>query len=266
MKPIILFRADNLNYDELEIARQYMPVVVRRCSEEMKNRLVIGRYSVLPYYSELESDLQYFDSRLINSHAQHRWIANFEYYDFLKDFTFPTWDEKTIYQCKHDGPFVVKGRTNSKKHYWNTSMYAETKMDAIKLGVQLQQDPLISTQGLLYRKYTPLKTFEVGINGVRFTNEWRFFVMRDEEVCHAYYWSEAEDVESPRIDEAGRAFVKQIIEKISYHEDPPEFYVLDVAEKEEGGWVLVEVNDGQMSGLSMNDPHEFYSNIARILR
>ena len=41
------------------------------------------------------------------------------------------------------------------------------------------------------------------------------------------------------------------------------FFVLDLAEKKSGGWVLVEINDGEMSGLSENDPDMLYSNLRK---
>lgn len=40
--------------------------------------------------------------------------------------------------------------------------------------------------------------------------------------------------------------------------DSATFCVVDVGEKRDGGWIVIEVNDGQMSGLSMNDPHVLY--------
>ena len=42
------------------------------------------------------------------------------------------------------------------------------------------------------------------------------------------------------------------------------FFVLDIAERDEGGWILVEVNDGMMSGLSDVNPHELYSQLAKM--
>jgi hypothetical protein len=41
--------------------------------------------------------------------------------------------------------------------------------------------------------------------------------------------------------------------------------VLDVAEKENGEFVLIEINDGQMSGLSCCNPEELYLNLKKQL-
>ena len=42
-----------------------------------KNNLVVGRYSVLPFYEELDRDLRMVGSKLINDYDEHRWIATF---------------------------------------------------------------------------------------------------------------------------------------------------------------------------------------------
>lgn len=57
MKPVMLFRQDRETYDEIQIARKYFEVYERR-NLIPDNSLVIGRYSVLPYYKELEEDLK----------------------------------------------------------------------------------------------------------------------------------------------------------------------------------------------------------------
>lgn len=38
---------------------------------------------------------------------------------------------------------------------------------------------------------------------------------------------------------------------------------MDIAQKEDGGWVVVELNDGSMSGLSCIDPDELYNNLLK---
>ncbi len=43
--------------------------------------------------------------------------------------------------------------------------------------------------------------------------------------------------------------------------DRARFFVIDVAETERGEWIVIELNDGQMSGLSMIPPDRFYNNL-----
>jgi hypothetical protein len=43
------------------------------------------------------------------------------------------------------------------------------------------------------------------------------------------------------------------------------FFVLDLAKDTTGRWWVVEVNDGQMSGLSTIPMERFYANLNRVL-
>jgi hypothetical protein len=45
----------------------------------------------------------------------------------------------------------------------------------------------------------------------------------------------------------------------------PRFFVLDLAQTIAGSWIVVEVNDGQMSGLSGCDADTLYRNMAAVL-
>lgn len=253
----ILFRKSFDHEDELAIARLYCAVREHR-SDCDANEVVVGRYSVLPYYEELEKDLKKIGSRLINSYNEHRWIADFRYYDYLTRFTFETWGEEEYAKSKYDGPVVVKGRTNSRKHRWDTMMFANDPNEARYIADLLYADPMFAEQGIIYRKYVPLQTYEIGINGQPFTNEWRFFFLRNKMLTHGYYWSQAEDAEKHIIEPECVAFAQQIAEIAQYHVN---FFVVDVAKTQSGDWMLVELNDGQMSGLCMCEPRQLYNGL-----
>lgn len=268
----ILFRPDQDNEEEFQFLQSFFveknkDVYLSTKRTDTCGNIVIGRYSVLPYYKELEADLQTLDHRvgLVNSFRQHSWIANFDYYDVLKNHTFETWRQHDLPYLEYDGPFVVKGCTNSKKHQWNTKMFAANKREAIEIGCELKNDMLIGNQDLLYRKYEPLETFQVGINGMRFGNEWRLFCYKNTILSQGYYWTgatEAENINKQGLELKGELFANSLLPLISPHVN---FYVMDIAKKETGEWVLVELNDGQMSGLSMNDPDVLYTNLNKAI-
>ena len=142
-------------------------------------------------------------------------------------------------------------------------MYAETRRDALNLASELSYDLLIGGQGIIFRAYEPLKTFEIGINGQRFCNEWRFFFLREEEVAFGYYWSGLDDLSFPYLTDDAFSLVKETAKRISENTN---FFVIDIAEKESGGWVVVEINDGGTSGLSMIDPDYFYRNLSESMK
>jgi hypothetical protein len=254
MRPVILFRKDYTTEEEFEIAKQYFEVVEYR--NGIKDALVIGRYSTLPYYRELEQDLKINGSILVNSVDQYNWVANFDWYEAVKEFTFETWFNAV--DIPDDGTqFVVKGRTNSRKHEWEKLMFATDKKRAIEIMIALNEDSLIAPQGVVFRRYTPLVTYEIGLNGLRFTNEWRFYFYKGQIVNYGYYWTMAENVKH-RITQEAIDFAVKVANVVKEYTN---FFVLDIGEKEVGGWVLIEINDAQMGGLSECDPHTFYSRL-----
>ena len=141
-------------------------------------------------------------------------------------------------------------------------MFAPTKKDAINIACDLDADSLISSQEKIIRRYIPLETVEIGINGLRFTNEWRCFCYGTEVISIGYYWSNASDAENINGNSQYRSEVNIFASKISkIMGEFVTFYAIDVAKTENGDWIVIEINDGQMSGLSMNDPDVLYQNL-----
>jgi hypothetical protein len=254
----ILFRKDYYSEPEFKVAKYYFDVVELRSLCE--NNLVIPRYSALPYYKELEQDLLNRNCKLINTLRQHNWIAQFEYYEALREYTPETWWRLT--DTDYDGPMVVKGVTNSRKYQWNTHMYAANRREAMRVSSHLYNDGLIGTQDLIFRKYVPLKTFETLINGTPCANEWRFFCLGNKILSYGYYWSSADKPELAYINEQGISLAQTVADIAAEYVN---FFVMDIAETVEGKWILIELNDGSMSGLSENDPHVLYSALTQEL-
>jgi hypothetical protein len=263
LTPVILFRPDRDNQDEMKIAQQYLPVVAQRT--ECRDNLVVGRYSVLPYYEELANDLAAGGSQLVNLPTEHEWIASFAWYDALAPFTPRSWFD--LSRTNYQGPFVVKGVTNSRKYQWDTHMFAATRADALRISSELNNDSFLGTQRLVYREYVPLKTFDVGINGIRYANEWRCFFYKTTRLAAGYYWATAPRPELGEFAPLGQALAQRAASVAALHAAA---FVLDVAETEAGPWIVVEVNDLQMSGLPY-DPddsaaHDLYRNLDLALR
>lgn len=260
--PVVLFRSDHHSVEELEVCDQYFDTYDLR-SRCPPNSLVIGRYSCLPYYDELDRDLRCAGSRLINTPAQHHWIANFDYYDTVRNYTPKSYTNNNFYTCQYPGPFVIKGRTNSRKSAWKRLMFARTKIDALLKACDLTDDPEIASQGVIYREFIEFKNFGHDLSGVPITNEWRFFCYKQTVLSWGFYWANLDEIPAgAEIDQAGHDFVRMLTTLVSPHVNA---YVLDIAQKPDGSWMLVEINDLQQSGLSWNDPHTFYKNLKAAL-
>lgn len=266
MKPVILYRCGmDPDADSMELAAIHdagLDSYAQR-TKIPEGSLVVGRMSVLPFYRELEIDIKNRGCQLINTYRQHQFIADMrEWCQALGDLT-PKLYER-LQDLPEVGPFVLKGQTNSKKHLWNTHMFAETRRDAVIVAGRLAEDTLLNDQVIYARDYVPLKRLMTAFNELPITEEYRFFVCKGKIVCGAFYWaSHADDLaEVPDANSVPTEFLLQAIDRIG---DKANFYSLDVARKEDGGWMVVEINDGQMSGLSMNSPAVFYSNLFAVL-
>lgn len=262
MKPIILFRQSVVEKEELEIANKHFETTFSRVN--LENRLVIPRYSALPFYKELEADIKAQGSKLINSFAEHNYIANFDYYHDINENKINTplsyFDLMSV--PKNLNGYVIKGRTNSNKHQWNKKMFAKNYEDLKKMYFEtLENSPLLSDQGIIIREYIPLKTFEIGINDLPFTNEWRFFFYKKDILSYGYYWSSADNI--PKKESLPPEAIKFAEEMAEIMSQTCTFFVIDIAETHEGKWIMIEANDGQQSGLSENLAEELYSNLLK---
>ncbi len=256
-KLICLFRSSPENWEEQVVAEKFMPVYISRVL--CQDAVVVGRYSVLPFYDELYRDLAHRNCRLINSFSEHLYVADFHYYEDLKEHTFMTWFRLQDVP-KDSGPWVVKGRTNSRKLQWSELMYCDSWQQLVNVYRMLQNDPLIGPQDVIVRKFEPLQVVQESVAGPPFSNEWRFFYYKGQYLSHGFYWSQADLCGQ---DEGAREFADKIALII---QDRVPFVVIDVALNQEGRWRVVELNDGQMSGLSHNQPEILYENLSRVVR
>ena len=260
MKPAVYFRVGLwTEEEEFTACSRYFPTV--RCRTAIpEGSLVVPRYSMLPFASELARDVANLKGQLINTVEQHEYVADIrQYYPDLDGITPRTW---TMWGDLPEGSYVVKGTTNSRKHEWNSRMFAKTKADVPRIVGSLYDDDLIRDQGIVVREYVPLVTYGEGINELPITNEWRFFILDQKILVGGYYWaSEPEYCPcDPMSPPAGA--VEMVKEAITRVGDKIRFFVVDVAEMQRGGWMVVELNDGCQSGVSLIEYDVLYSKLA----
>jgi hypothetical protein len=82
-----------------------------------------------------------------------------------------------------------------------------------------------------------------------------FFYYKNLPLNHGYYWSNAEHPEWAKMDQCGKDLAQTIAELVAPHNN---FFVIDLAKKANGEWIMVELNAGEMSGLSMCTPEILY--------
>lgn len=169
--------------------------------------------------------------------------------------------EKVMYTFDGSG-VIVKDYLKSQKHNWHDACFIRDggNPDDVERVVgnflKLQDNCLFG--GLVFRKYVDLKRIGVHPKSkMPLSNEWRAFFWYDKLISLAPYWSDGAVYENQN--RPHEADIKAMVDKI---ESP--FFSADVAEREDGGWELIEVGDGGTSGLPDSlDPTEFYRQLYR---
>lgn len=255
----VLFRACNKEEeDEAKIADQYFPTYTLLTSLP-PNMTVISRYCFLPFAKYFVQELSNIGCRTINSLSQHELVADVvQYSDILGDMTPKTYTE---WSNLPEGAYVLKGRTNSKKFEWDKKMFAPTVRDIPEIARRLLDDELISEQGIVVREYVPLKRLGDGINGLPISEEYRIFLLNGKIMAGGFYWSSEEDMSPSDLTHPPQDVLDYAVKAASKIDVP--FLVVDVGRKVNGDPIVIELNDGQMSGLSCCDPHELYGNLAK---
>ena len=264
MTPKILCRCPHDCREELATASKYMPVVTSTL-DVRPGDLVIARYSAQPFYKLQETDIGRMGGKLINSFREYQFAADLrEWYSrLLQRFTPKTWFRFEDVP-RDGGPFVLKGSTNSRKFLWKTHMYAENFEAAVQVHSRLMQYSLIGDQDIVIRQYEPLVTLTHDPQGLPITQEYRFFVYKGEILSGGYYWSLFPEVPAEISDPSvvPRDFLADVVNRVK---DDISFFAFDVAKTVNGGWLVIEINEGQMSGLSENDPNVLYSKLQKII-
>lgn len=266
IQPIILYRDFDIQDNERIAMDQNFNISSSR-SLIQSDQLVIGRFSVLPFYKELVKDLGTNNSKLINSWEQHSFVADIgQWYPVIKDYTPETWSMRVgTNNLPTDCSFVLKGATNSIKRLWTTHMFARTRADVSDVYERLLDDTMVGQQEIFARRYVPLRKLGESVNGMPITQEYRFFICYGKIVSSGFYWSShADEVIHYNFDQAAHVnnFVIKVANLIG---DKCNFYTIDIGITEEGNPIVIELNDGQMAGLSENDPFIMYKNLKNII-
>lgn len=268
MTPVILYRGREFEEVELQEAKDWGFFCMNSRMLIPKDSLVIGRYSVLPFYEEQERDIELNGSHLINTFTQHKYIVNIaNWYEDLKEYTPKTWFR--LEDIPNEGPFILKGETNSQKFLWDELMFARDKQEAINIYCKLKQDSLLCYQDICIRQFVPLRTFLTGLRGLPITNEWRFFTAYGKILSYGYYWSSYfEDVKEKLGHAPGCPIIGiELVNKVlSIIKDKTNAVVIDIAELDNGECLVIELNDLQMSGLSENHPAMLYPNLYHAIK
>jgi hypothetical protein len=159
-----------------------------------------------------------------------------------------------------DRPVIVKDFVKSRKHEWNDACFIPSAADRdavehiVGRFLELQGDDL--NEGLVFREFVEFRP--VGVHpksGMPRTEEYRCFWLDAQPVFCSAYWEGAKYYMTyPPLE-----LFAEIAAAVRSR-----FFTMDVARRVDGGWAIVELGDGQVSGLpSEGDAGPFYELLAR---
>lgn len=154
-----------------------------------------------------------------------------------------------------EGGYIVKDYVKSRKHEWYDACYIPNIRDkanaekVIANFVERQGDSLVG--GIVLRKYEKLR--QIGFHdrsGMPISEEYRVFNFAGKIHIMDNYWEKDREV---KLSEEELRWLDGIAAKIRSN-----FVTIDLARREDGTLIIMELGDGQVSGLQEIQPKNFY--------
>lgn len=220
--------------------------------------VVVPRF--YPFYDYLEDEIREHGATLVRSN--HGWVSDLRNWsELLSGLTPRTWTSlEEVHASGFKGPFFVKGVDKSMKSNFLEFCYAE---DLERLPVVLDNltNALFAEQQLVIREFIPLKTYGVSaLSGMPIAHELRLFVYEGKVLSEGFYWEDSRLRRGFTVEEAP-AYGELVAEVARRVEGFTGFYALDIALSETGEWLVIELNDGCLAGLSANSPEFLYGRL-----
>lgn len=161
-----------------------------------------------------------------------------------------------------DNPIIVKDYVKSQKHNWAEACFIPKASDKdsvkkiVSRFVELQGSEL--NVGLVFRKFEDLEFLgNHSKSKMPLTKEFRLFFLNGHIVQIFNYWDEGDYGDTkPDLKE-----FETIGKKVTSN-----FFTMDIAKKKDGDWIIMELGDGQVSGLPDNaNKSNFYRSVKEYL-
>lgn len=245
---------------------------IKNVSNQSSNHNAIFRGWMLnpEIYSNLYNELKSKNILLINNPSEYIFCHYFPnsynvikektaksiFFDFNNDLDYELLISKlSIFNGK---PILVKDFVKSQKHKWNDACFIKSSSDLEEVKrvtdnfIKLQGSSL--NKGLVFREFLELEFIgEHSKSKMPLTKEYRLFFFKGELIGKYNYWDEGKYISDDfSIDE-----FSQIVKSIKSN-----FFTMDIAKTINGDWKIIEIGDGQVSGLPDNaDIELFYKGI-----
>ncbi len=183
------------------------------------------------------------------------------YEDFKEETAETVWTpgskmEDVLQMAKDlEGPYIVKDYVKSRKHEWYDACFIRNVKEKKELTrvvenfIERQGEDLIG--GVVFRKYERLK--QIGFHeqsGMPISEEYRAFLYAGKILVIDDYWRKEAAVS---LSEEEYRWLETVAARVKSN-----FVTVDLARKEDGSLIILELGDGQVSGLQQLPAEAFY--------
>jgi hypothetical protein len=263
---------DLISYERL-VQEQDAAAAVRRVTPATTAELAIYRGWMLRAtdYQALYDALLERGLRLINTPAAYRICHHLpDSYPLIADTT-PATVWLPLEECGDieriistlapfgDRPLILKDYVKSRKYEWFEACYIPSAADhpaverIVRRFLELQGDDI--SEGLVFREYVAFQPIGTHLqNSMPLTREHRLFFLDGAMLADTPYWDvDIDDPIAPPIEH-----FCQVAARV-----PSRFFTMDVAQRIDGTWMVVELGDAQVAGLlEQMDVAAFYADLA----
>ncbi|GMK37191.1 hypothetical protein PCCS19_02440 [Paenibacillus sp. CCS19] len=226
-------------------------------------------------YEKLYEGLLKKNVVLINNPEEYRnchYLPNF--YENIKDVTpYSNWIQ--IVNLKNDfdqiyknlaefgnKPIIIKDYVKSRKHEWNEAFFIPDASDSIH-AVQVINNFIARqgediNEGIVLREFVNLEQISVHTKSrMPLSKEFRLFYLNNTFLFQFDYWEDSiYDNDKPDL-----TTFNQIAQDIGSN-----FFTMDIGKTVSGDWIVIEIGDGQVSGLPLeSDIEGFYNAIKELV-
>ncbi len=247
--------ASLISYEDLTAGNALRAIRFVTESETIEQGVYRGWMLTPEHYMDLYEALLSRNIRLINSPEEYKHCHYLpESYSIVSEVTPKSvWTEnvsdeaglKVMIETFNGSPVIVKDYVKSEKHNWEEACYIPdtSNWNSVKKVldrfIELRGNYL--NKGVVFRKFEKLKFLtNHSKSEMPLTKEFRVFFKNGTPIMTFNYWEEGDYGDTKPV-------LSQFLTVASNIKS--NFFTMDIAQKENGEWIIMELGDGQVAGI-----------------
>ncbi|RYD65208.1 MAG: DUF4343 domain-containing protein [Verrucomicrobiaceae bacterium] len=229
----------------------------------------IGYVPLPSHYEQIYHAALSRNIRLLNSPDEYRKAEEFDrFYPFISDLTAESRCVSSIAGCEEAArelgyPVFLKGTIQSNKAKGIGSCVAHGPDQLATITTALLSSHRRSLGTIIVRKLLDLRYSRIGPGGFPFGREYRAFIHAGQIVGLGFYWEDHDEL-AP-LDPSEREQVANLALEAFRRLEVP-YLTVDIGQTTQGEWRVIEVGDGQFSGLSQIPVHQLWARLTDVVR